>query len=168
MPHSQLVSAPQEGVAWWPEVLIVMALPIVTFGFSWWSIGSFVAEAPPSADPGALVYLSSPPTMSGSTSATIGLSCLLGFIGLLAWFSERCRQHSHLNGWWPAMSAAVFAGAVSAWAVRSVPATAAAATPGTIRFLATIPLILGLVAWAASNRGHTRRWQRYFRPRALR
>ncbi|NOX31979.1 MAG: hypothetical protein GXP35_18340 [Actinobacteria bacterium] len=168
MPHSQLVSAPQEGVAWWPEVATVMTLPFVTFGFSWWSIGSFVADAPPGADSVALGYLSSPPTLSGSASATIGVSCLLGFIGLLALFTERCRKHSHLNGWWPAMSAAVFAATVSAWAVRAVPATAAAATPSSIRFLATIPVILGLVAWAASNRGHTRLWQRYLRPRALR
>jgi len=165
MPHSQLVSAPQDGVAWWPEVATVMTLPIVTFGFSWWSIGSFVVEAPPGADSGALVYLSRPPTLSGSASATIGVSCLLGFIGLLALFTERCRQHSHLNGWWPAMSAAVFAGTVSAWAVRAVPATAAAGTSGIVRVLATAPVVLGLAAWAASNRGHTRLWQRYFKPR---
>jgi len=164
MLHSQLVSAPQEGVAWWPEVATVMTLPIVTFGFSWWSIGSFVAEAA-GADSAALIYVSPTPSLSGWTTATIGTSCLFGFVGLLAWFTERCRQHSHLNGWWPAISAAVSAGAVSAWAVRGVPATAAASTSGIVRVLATAPVVLGLVAWAASNRGHTRLWQRYFKPR---
>ncbi len=152
----------------WPDLLIVLSLPIATFAFVWWAIGSTTATSTSATSTTAssiyvVAALGRGPSLSPLAELTVGIAGLCCFAGLLAWFAVRVRRHPELYDWWPAIIAAPFVGLVSAWSVRSVPTLVASASSDAAVALATVPVVLGLLAWALSNRGNTRRWQNQFR-----
>jgi hypothetical protein len=157
----------------WPDLLIVLSLPVATFAFVWAAIGTTTEPSttePSTTEPSAtastiyvVAAIGRGPSLSALGELTIGIAGLCAFAGLLAWFAVRVRRHPQLCEWWPAVIAAPFVGLVSAWSVRSVPTLIASTSSQGAVALATVPVVLGLLAWVLSNRGNTRRWQHQFR-----